>query len=128
MINRAFATWATNGKNGDDRWQQFRELAYNALLSRKEWFDRFLDPRRSIADECGWPKGGDLTPQKYQDLYDREPVATRVVQVMPRECWQVQPSVYEDEDAENATAFEDAWDALGQSLRGENSWYRDEQG
>ncbi len=31
-------------------------------------------------------------------LYDREPIATRTVQLMPRECWQISPLVYESED------------------------------
>lgn len=84
------------------------------------------DARRNIDHECGYPE--DIKAEVYQKLYDRDPIAARVVEVLPRESWQVQPSVYESEDPDEATAFEAAWDALGSQLRGEQSHYRDEEG
>jgi hypothetical protein len=84
------------------------------------------DPRRSIEAECGYPDA--YSVEDYQKLYDREPVAARVVQVWPRETWAISPSVYEDEDSETATEFEEAWDSLGRTLRGEMSRYASEEG
>jgi len=105
-----------------------RDLITNVLASRQEWLRRMggMDPRRSIYDECGFPVNPG--PRDYQDLYDREGVATRVVEVLPKETWQVQPEIYELEDSEEPTPFEQAWDAVGRGLRGEQSYYKDEKG
>lgn len=101
----------------------------NALsMSRAALAQRGTDPRRDVYKECGYPSTRDLSPQEYQDLYDREPVANRVCEVMPKESWQVQPMIYELADADEPTEFEAAWDRLGKTLRGEQSWYKDEQG
>ena len=102
-------------------------LISNAALPRARLARAMMDPRRDINDECGYPRTEDLTPEVYRDMYDREAVAARVVEVLPCECWQTQPSVYETEDASEATAFEEAWKTLGQSLRG-SSWFQDETG
>ena len=105
------------------------EMTANAAFSRSQFFKQLLDPRRDIDDECGYPKmSSGIDINTYQDFYEREAIAARVVQVLPRESWQVQPLVYEEEDAETTTPFEDAWDELGASLRGENSHYRQEEG
>jgi hypothetical protein len=116
-----------------DQLNRFEEICGNALMSRVEFFKKFFDPRRSIPDECGFPSGLQ-TPQWYQDLHDDGfGIAARVNEVLSRESWQVQPSVYEDEDAANDTPFEEAWDGLSKGLRGgedgpEQSWYADESG
>ena len=96
------------------------------LLSRQELVKRMMDPRRDINAECGFPDP--VTIQHYKEMWDREAVAARVVQCFSQESWQVQPGVYEDEDPEAETEFEIAWDELGKSLRGEESWFKDEQG
>jgi len=89
---------------------------------------KLMDPRRNVEDEAGLPRLTEIiTTDLYQQLYDREAIATRVVEVLAKECWQVQPLVYEAEDAESRTAFEEAWDVLAQDLRGE-SFYQDEMG
>jgi len=100
-------------------------LVANATLTRTNLIRRLLDERRDIDDECGYPK--DVTAAQYKILYDRESIATRVVQVWPKECWKVLPSVYEDEDPNTETTFEAAWKELGKSLRGD-SWYEGEEG
>jgi hypothetical protein len=91
-------------------------LIHNATLTRTNLVRRLLDKRRDLDDECGYPK--DITASQYKLLYDREAIATRVVQVWPKESWKVSPSIYEDEDANAVTAFEEAWDTLSQDLRG----------
>jgi len=106
---------------------EFSEMVGNVLMSRSDLFKAFLDPRRDIDDDCGYPKTNEITGDKYRMLYDREAVAARVVEVMPRESWQVQPTVFETEEAEHVTPFEAAWKELHGALRGD-SWYQDEEG
>lgn len=84
------------------------------------------DPRRSINAECGFPEGA-IGLDLYRNTYERNPIAKRVVEVLPHESWQTQPQVYEDEDPKVSTPFEHAWDDLGRSLRG-GSLYQDEEG
>jgi hypothetical protein len=92
-------------------------------------FNGLFDPRRSIDDECGYPPTDSLTPDDYRNLFDREPVANRVVSAMPEECFQVSPWVYETADPEEATPFEQGWDSLSRNLSTEgNSWYVEEKG
>jgi uncharacterized protein len=106
-----------------------KELLHNVATSRSELWKRLLDPRRDLDAECGYPDSKAAVPAAtFQELYDREAIACRVVQVLPRESWQVTPEVYEAEDAEEATPFEEAWDNLGRQLRGEQSFYQDESG
>lgn len=121
--------------------REFLDLCMNASMSRKEMLDKLMDPRRDINDECGYPKTHTLKVQDYRDMYDREAIATRVVEVLPKESWQVQPRVFEDEDVDTETEFEKAWDELGKGLRGgspeddkqtkkvgNGSWYQQEEG
>ena len=105
-----------------------RTSVENYMSTRSRMVNEDLDKRRSINDECGYPETENLTPEIYRTMYDREPVATRVVDVLPKETWQVQPTVFETEDLDQDTEFEKVWDSLGKQLRGEESWYQDEGG
>jgi len=107
--------------------QQFEEIVANALVSRQEFFKSFTDPRRDIDDECGYPRTETLEVEDYREMYDKESVAARTVNVLPEESWQVQPRVFETEDVDNITPFEEDWAELPKSLRG-RSWYQDEEG
>jgi hypothetical protein len=113
---------------------QRNQLVGNATSLRSHFMEGLLDPRRDIDDECGYPKSetgtgvGSFNPDLYRMLYEREAIATRVVQVMPRECWQVTPEVYEDPSTENVTDFEEAWDELEVNMSGIQSYHRDEIG
>lgn len=98
----------------------------NALMGRADMFKKLFDPRRDVDEECGFPKG-EITPQMYQDLFDRDSISARVVEVLPEESWQTTPTVYESEDTEDITQFEDTWDNLSKQLRG-SSHYQDEEG
>lgn len=130
----------TNGTNGNGHYSsphgglpdlmvlnQLNQLTANITTLRREaLLNRGIDPRRDLDAECGWPTNPQASD--FQLLYDREPIAGRVVEVMPKESWQVTPWVYEEEDSDTATEFEQAWDELGKQLRGEFSWYKDEAG
>jgi uncharacterized protein len=108
--------------------RQLMGMAANAMMSRAQIIDQLLfQGARDIDSDCGYPKSP-IGAQFYQDLYDRGEIPARVVEVFPHECWQVSPSVYEDEDPDQWTPFEEAWYDLGQSLRAEQSWHSGEAG
>lgn len=107
--------------------RQAVDMITNAVVSRAELIKTLMDPRRDVYDSCGLTKAN-LGWRNFQFLYEREAVAARVVEVMPRECWQVTPVVYEDEEGEVATAFEEAWDEVGRTIGGEDSWFEDDRG
>jgi hypothetical protein len=99
-----------------------------SITSRSELYRGWRgDPLRIIREECGYPDTLVLEPWIYRAMYDREPIATLVCQLMPRESWQVSPDVYEDEDPEIETPFEKRWKEVDRLLHGQ-SWYRDMKG
>lgn len=107
--------------------EELRELTHNVRSLRSQFWQALTDARRSVNDECGFPPAP-VSPQVYWDLFDRDPVANRVVSVMAKECWQVTPTVTEDDDPDERTAFEMAWDELGAMTEALPSWYGDEKG
>lgn len=102
-------------------------LVNNAVIMRRQLMQMFGDKRRNIEQECGYTAPENRTSEDYRKLFDAEPVAARVVIVFPSECWQVCPWMYEDEDLENETEFEKAWDELGRQVSG-IGLYRGEEG
>jgi hypothetical protein len=98
------------------------------MLSRSELFNKFVDPRRNIFDECGFPETHQISAETYREFYDRDSVASRIVDILPDECWKSTPSIFENEDVDITTPFEEAWNELGKSLRSEESFYQDEEG
>lgn len=60
---------------------------------------------RDLDRECGYIEGNPTILQ-YQQMYDQEGVATRIVSVLPEESFSVYPDVYEVEDA-TVSPFED---------------------
>lgn len=108
--------------------QELRGRLTANLMNREEFLRKLLSGNtlRDINKDCGYPD--EYTPELYQELYNWNPVAARVVEVYPRESWQVQPNVYEEESGEEPTDFEQAWDNLGRQLRPEKSWHQTEGG
>lgn len=87
-------------------------------FSRANVIREFGDSRRGIEEEAGYPKFErpiKLTDYKY--MYEREPVATKVVEFMANCMWQALPQVFEDDDPTVETEFERAVKELGDSLR-----------
>jgi hypothetical protein len=119
IIASAFTNNLRNKITGD-------EVLTNALLARSELMSSLLDPRRDVDHECHYPETLDISPEEYKKLYDRDPIACRVVQCIARESWQVTPEVYESEDPDVTTPFEEAWNAL-QPMNTGASWYKEEQ-
>jgi len=102
-------------------------LNYRTTFSRLTGGTEGTDPRRDVQDECGHPKTEDIQLTDYQHLYDRNGVAKKANDLYPNHCWQVHPTVYEDEDPEKVTKFEKAVADLGKELNGE-SWYKNDEG
>lgn len=82
------------------------------------------DRRRNYNEEYGWPADESPVDQEvYQRLFERFSIAAKVVEVMARESWLVRPEVYEDENPEVVTPFEQAWADLSRTLRGQQSYF-----
>lgn len=103
------------------------DLMIQEFTTRIDYFRRMLDPRRDIDAECGFPKG-ELLAVDYQEMYDYDSIANRVVEVLPREMWQITPFVYEKEEGKIATEFEQRFDEIGAQLLGMESYYNEEEG
>ena len=89
--------------------------------------DSQADPRRDLDDECGYPKR-DFTAEEYYNLIAYEPMAEVVNSIYPLLSWQQGFKLYEDEDADTATEFEDAWDELPSMMGGEPTHHAEEKG
>lgn len=77
-----------------------------------------LDKERDINGECGYPDV--ITNLHYEQMYEREGAASRVVECEPEETWSLDPVLYEDEDPDTETPFEKAFAALNTRL---NLWF-----
>lgn len=118
----------------DPRWSDMSELFFshnvamgvdadllnNAYIFRRDMLAKMSDPRTDIGKECGFPEH--ITPKQYQQMFDRNPIAARAVEVFPRECFEAMFEVVEDEDADSDTEFEEAFKNLGKNLAGGKSW------
>ena len=126
------STTNTNGKPKDkfawltnEQRSIFRDMVGNVSLGRQQFISQFLDSRRSIDDDAGYPRHEELGIKQYHEMYAREALSARVVEVLPRESWKVQPSVFETEDPESETEFERRWKEVNKNLGGEG-WFEDE--
>lgn len=109
--------------------EQLTRLVENSERMTRLMQQMYGDRRRNIESECGYVETGQITAWDYQRLWDRDPVAGRVVNVFPMESWQQPPQLIEDEDVENVTDFEAAWTEVGKNIitSGSDGWYRDDQ-
>lgn len=85
---------------------QMQAIAFNSLLRRKDLIQQLMGTDRDINRECSYPDT--ITKQNYKEMYDRFGIASRVVDILPEECWAQIPDVYEIEDA-SKTEFEKSW-------------------
>ena len=60
-----------------------------SMLSRGAFWQKMLDPRRNVDAECGYPSYLQLTPDNFRDWFEYEPIARRIVELMPKECCQI---------------------------------------
>jgi hypothetical protein len=67
---------------------------------------------RDYYGQFGYPQA--ITKQHYQQLYDRNALASRVVRLFPMECWQTSPLVC-DKDSPSESSFEGEFKDLCQA-------------
>jgi hypothetical protein len=105
---------------------RFASMVENISRSRERLLTKvFGDTRRDVNAEAGYPEVAGY--DDYRDLFEREPIASRVVGIFPKECWKNPPYVFEDEDPEVETEFEKALTELTKSLSGE-TWNQNADG
>lgn len=120
-------TEATQPKQPGLSQDQYDLLLFNAFAARQEILTRLGmgETKRDINKACGYPT--ELTLQDLVDIYRRDTNAKRVVNVLPRETWKKTPTVFEDDDVDVTTPFEEAWADIAKQLRGE-SFYEGDDG
>lgn len=104
-----------------------RNAMSQAMQFRERFMQMFKDRRRDIEKECGYPTTEELDAENYKNLYDRDPIARKVVNILPDATWQVCPEVFEDESKETDSPFEVSWKELPDKLRG-GSFFQQEEG
>lgn len=97
-----------NAKNEQMKMMVANQI-HNSLLRRYDLIQSLLSPGIDVDTECHYPTS--ISAQNYRTMYDRFGVASRVVEILPEECWAQEPDIYEVEDAKK-TAFEESWHAL----------------
>jgi len=81
------------------------------------------DEFRDVKSNCFYPESSSITSHDFRERYDRNPFAARSVGLLPDESWMVPPEIYEDEDEDVTTQFEQALKDVSDHLRGEANWY-----
>jgi len=79
------------------------EMIENVATMRREVLYRLLNPGKDLNYECGYPSS--ITTSDYRDMFDRDAIARRVVEIFPLECWKAEPRVFETVETDE-TAFE----------------------
>lgn len=102
-----------------EQFKEFRDLIGNVISTRREFLNTLLDPRRDVEQSCGYPSIAEpVSPQMYYQLYERDALAARLVEIYPKECWKVEPEIYEDPDPDTETAWEAALADVCKGLAG----------
>ena len=70
--------------------------------------------KRDLYEALGYSRT--ISLQDYRDRFERNGVATRVVETFPRSTWRSGGQLLEDEDLKNTTPFEAAWAELDDRL------------
>lgn len=105
---------------------RYENLLENAGSARARLFSELMDPRRDINAECGYPDL--ISPTQFLAMHRRNPYARRVNEVMAREACQTPLRIFESDDSEVDTPFEQDVDALGSQVQCTQSWHKDEEG
>lgn len=90
------------------------EITFNEMSAQRLFLQRALtgnpygeintDPsNRDYYGQFGYPQV--ITKEQYQKLYNRMPLAARIVRMFPLECWQTHPQVF-DRDSPSESKFE----------------------
>lgn len=93
-----------------------KDLAWNEFYHRREMVQKLSHPKRDLDADCGYEETGKLVPELFLDLYERFPLATRVVDLPVDDSWRKFPYIYESKDPDQETEFEKAWKELDHNL------------
>jgi len=87
------------------------KLLANEIVRSISGLQRLLgsDHQRNINEACGYPDC--VTPKEYKEMYDREGIAARVVNLWPDESWADDPEILESEEPQKSL-FEEEWEKL----------------
>lgn len=99
--------------------ENLQRLTLNYTFNRMRYIESLIDPNKDIYGECGYPKPGTIKATQYKEMFERE-TGNRVVCLEPNECWKITPCIYEDEDEDVETPFEEAWEDLLENFGGVN--------
>ncbi len=91
------------------------EMLTNSLGIERSGIGGPTTGKKDIPKEAGYATN--LTPLDFWNLYQREGWMARVNNLMPEETWQIQPEIYETEDADVVTEWEEAWGRLVKAHR-----------
>jgi hypothetical protein len=80
------------------------EVVYQGLIMSRQKLFNGLDKKHDINRECGYVT--DISPEDYKQAYLREGIAKRVVTIYPEACFATPPDVYETENPNDNTDFE----------------------
>lgn len=92
--------------------------AASALLSRLDLANRAgktFDGKRDTYKVLGYPR--ELKAEDYREEYERNGVATRIVETFPKSTWRSGFDLVEDENPDETTPFEAAWKELDSRLK-----------
>lgn len=98
---------------------RLQELTLNYAFNRLQYLQNIIDPNKDLYKDCGYPQPGTITAKMYKEMYERE-VGKRVVELEPKECWKIPPCIYEVEDEDIETPFEQAWEEFIKNFGGAN--------
>ena len=106
--------------------ENLQRLTLNYTFNRMRYIQSLIDPNKDLYAECGYPKPGEITPHMFKEMFERE-AGNRVVSLEPNECWKIIPTIYENEDEDVETPFEEAWEDLLKNFGGVN-FFENKQG
>lgn len=81
----------------------------NELTTRSELLSSMINVGKDINFSCGYPTF--ITINDYRMIYDREGLAQRVVNLLPKGSWSINPEIHENDDPID-TKFEKEWKDL----------------
>jgi hypothetical protein len=93
---------------------QARRIVQNVTTLRSDLIRALTSSTRDINQECNYPDN--ITIGDYKAYYNREGIATRVVNIFPDESWTKDPIIWETPE-KGETEFESAWNAFQEKYR-----------
>lgn len=102
-----------------------RMMVNHMTRSMARFARKYLDPKRDLNRECGFPTTGEITPDDYREMFDRSGYGNRVVSAWADEAWKVTPVIYEDDINEVSTPFEESWAEVCSNLSPEGESFFD---